>query len=219
MEECTFLATLEKTFTFSYHENAWSTFNCYSPHGGIIAQNITLLKEWAVVMGLVRDGEPYRFIGQEIPLISRTGRSGLVRYDIKSLPPELEALNLPEGSACLILHFDALIEQKGRNENITNLFSAASVRKLKRVIQKKHPGISVVIAESWLLDTIVNARFGFHLLPLREQGVPSNQGFWGQFIDQHGNIHKGRTKQFLETGIAPYQIRAGYLLADEFLAR
>lgn len=215
-----FLINLETRITESYLAWQWHTFppEHSTEAKRIIDRNMVELQQWAMTMGIVSmPEEQYQFIGDSITSIGRTKKAGLFRYDLKPLLPELGQLGLSKDAQCIVLHMNPLIEQKEINANIINLFSLRSFKKIINAVRKKYQTVQVIVAESWLLDTPIGTRLGFQLFPQKSELVPWNDGFWGQFIDQYGNIHTERVNHFLKTGKPPYQVRKGYILVKDIL--
>lgn len=85
-------------------------------------------------------------------------------------------------------------------------------------IVRNHPDIQAVAGTSWLLDTPLGKRFGFHTVP--EMKIKMNSfDTWNQFITEGGQIDKRRLQDFAETGKLPYKSTVGYMPIEEFLEK
>lgn len=148
-------------------------------------------------------------------------KAGLLEYEVVSLPIEdLEKYGINKDDECVKIHFAAFFKQKiNQDTKLSNVFLSDSFRKLAEEILKNHPNVKAIISESWLLDTPLAKKIGFHTYPSSNENVFHGSPFWGQFIDQNGQINEDRAREFLETGNPSHIVKSGYIPIDEFLAK
>ena len=143
--------------------------------------------------------------------------TGIVEFGIES-SPELESFGIGENDDRMSLHLDLLANQKETDATINNIFSGNSLSKIAIKIVDEFPQVKAVTARSWIMSTPIAKRIGF--TPVKVDSVidPSPQ-FWGQFIDENGNLNKKRAQKFLETGVPEFPIGAGYIKVEDFLSK
>jgi hypothetical protein len=107
-------------------------------------------------------------------------------------------------------------------ENPNNKITAESFKKslesLAEAIVDNYPQVSAVVGTSWLINTPLSKRLGFHELNI-DIKQPYSQGFWLQFIDKNGQINQERVAEFLASGKSEYDKKSGYIPVLEFLNR
>jgi len=151
----------------------------------------------------------------------RSGRAGIINFtsdigvDLKKMFSGTD-FGLKEDASYMSLHLESLFKQHfGKNDK--NIFSDDSLSKLAVKIVKEYPETEAIVGLSWVMDTPIAKRVGFHVykrFKYAEVGM-----FWGQFVDSKGQIDQGRVKKFLETGEAPYQIAVGAIKTEDFLKK
>lgn len=120
---------------------------------------------------------------------------------------------------CISVHFEPLVKQKSEEgKEVGGLFSeSSSLSKLAVEILEKKPSTRVLLGQSWLLDTPIATRIGFHVSePLPVDG---SLGLWYQFIDKDGNLKKDEIAQFFTTGKPRFYEREGYMFVEDFLKK
>lgn len=116
------------------------------------------------------------------------------------------------------IHFEDLFEQKKEDTTISNLFSADSLSKLAMGIVEKYPQVKGVAARSWLVDSVLGKRIGLTICNKLKK-VSGGLGFWGQFIDEKGEIKKEKIQKFIETGIPELYTSEGFIKTEDFLRK
>jgi len=143
----------------------------------------------------------------------------LKKHDENSfLARELSTHGLNPEDEYISLHLEPVAKQKSQDpEGVENLFSKNSLAKIAVDIVENDPATRAVVGESWLLDTPVGQRVGFHL----SERMPLNGslGTWYQFLDKEGNLKEDEVQTFFETGKPRFYERQGYLLTEEFLKK
>jgi hypothetical protein len=100
---------------------------------------------------------------------------------------------------------------------VSNIFSGQSLEKIACEIVDKYQYIKAIIGKSWLIDSPIGKRVGF--TKYDQDSTLRNGGFWGQFINEKGQINKERIKKFLETGEADYYVSMGFIKTEDFLRK
>ena len=147
---------------------------------------------------------------------SRRKSAGLIEYYLEMSRGDDPRTGTKEGEEYMSIHFAELYKQKKGDSAVANIFSSKSLEKLAEDMEK-NPNIKSVATMSWLLGSPVGERIGFHSFPIEPE--MRGKGFWGQFVNQNGEIDQARAKQFLETGKAPFEMREGYIPREEFLQK
>ena len=162
---------------------------------------------------------PENHTNQEFKEKREVSRVGLLRYEVRSGLRGLEGLAknvMNEEDECIMIHLDPLYKQQalGVTESLSESF-----QKLAEKITTEYPHIKAVIAESWIVDSSIGKRIGFHEFPSQFEDFYHGESFWGQFYDQNGEINQKRIDQFLNTGKAPFVVKGGYFTTNEFLGK
>lgn len=123
-----------------------------------------------------------------------------------------------EGDPLINIHFEDLFEQKKENPEVTNIFSIDSLSKLAVNIVEKYPQIKGIVAHSWLVDSAIGKKIGLTVY-YKLKVAPEGLEFWGQFIDEKGNIKKEKIQKFIGTGIPEYYTSDGYINTEDFLRK
>lgn len=145
-------------------------------------------------------------------------RSGLIHYNLIDDVAGLEKFKIDKTNKCISIHFKNLSKQKGEDESITNIFSGKSLSGLAVDILDKYPFVDGVVAHSWLVSSPIGKRIGFEVLKEDKQIYPDDR-FWGQFVNDKGEISKERIQKFLNTGIPDYYPNEGFISIEEFFKR
>ena len=144
-------------------------------------------------------------------------RVGLINFDL-SQTKELEDFGIDKNDECLNIHFRNLYSQKKENNEINNVFSGESFSKLAIEIIENHPEIKAIIGRSWLIGSPVGKRVGFQVI--REYDIAYHSGaFWGQFINENGELKKEKMQEFLNTGIPEFLPASGFIKIEDFLKK
>ena len=169
------------------------------------------------VDGLPKSESVEKFVGEH-------GQVGIIKYNVIDDPKMTEVFFkagvIAENSVCIEIHFAPIFMQKSKQENrrLAVLSIKSALKDLAALIKEKHPEAEAVIGESWLLDTSLAKKLGFTVLDNRSKPRSARgHGFWGQFIDENGNMREDKVQQLLETGTAEHDAKAGYILTEEFL--
>ncbi len=131
---------------------------------------------------------------------------------------ESEQVGIPKNSELLNIHFRPLAEQKENDDNVQNIFSKDSLSKIAVEIVEKQPFVKGVLGRSWIVSSPIGKRIGFSVVRIDNE-VSDAQDFWGQFIDEYGNINKERAKKFMETGKPEFPIAVGIIPVEDFLKK
>ncbi len=148
----------------------------------------------------------------------RDDQVGLIRYNTISHIEELVQYGFQSDDSYLGIHIEPIYKQK-KQEKVENIFSSNTMSKLAEKIVKDFPDIKAVVANSWILDTAIGKRLGFHMYEDSWKNFYHGDTFWGQFFDQDGQIKQNEVKVFLETGKSPFQVKSGFIPRDEFLKK
>jgi hypothetical protein len=143
-------------------------------------------------------------------------RSGLIHYNIIDNVEGLEKFKIDKNNKCISIHFKNLSKQKDENGSIANIFSGESLSGLAVDILEKYPYVDGVFAYSWLVSSPIGKRIGFETLK-EDRKIYSDDCFWGQFINEKGEINKERMKRFLDTGIPDFYPKEGFIEIKKFL--
>ena len=145
--------------------------------------------------------------------------AGLINYGVHKGVTDVPEADISAGDTLIQIHMSILAGQREESpEEVQNLFSKDSLKALAKSIQENAPNAKAVIAQSWLMSTPIAKRIGFTVLPAVTQ-LHTNLSFWGQFLDQHGQLDQKRVRQFLETGEPPFAERMGYMKTEDFLKK
>jgi hypothetical protein len=143
--------------------------------------------------------------------------AGLIGFEINThFNKLLTGSGISEDDDCLQIHFEELYKQKKGDEK--NLFSDNSLEKLAIKIIEEFPQTKAIVAQSWLMDTPIAKRIGFTVYN-KDFDVADGGMFWGQFIDNEGQIKKEEVLKFLETGQPKYKIAAAAIKVEDFLKK
>jgi len=147
--------------------------------------------------------------------------AGLIKYSLGSgAHNELDVFGIPKSANTISMHFDSLFKQKASQEtSVKNTFSGSSFALLAKDIVDKYPTVQAITADSWILDTSIAKRIGFHVYDRETNQMSTALSFWGQFINENGQINMKRVDQFLKTGEPPYKLCHGYIPTIEFLKK
>lgn len=136
---------------------------------------------------------------------------------------EFPAHGITKEDECMSIHLDPLSDSGSKQadsqsgEPKENLFSQNSFARLAETIVEKQPAVRAVVSRSWLFDTPIAARVGFHV----SEKLPIDGGFglWYQFIDKDGNIKRDEVEQFFKTGEPRFRERDAYILTEELVRK
>jgi len=143
---------------------------------------------------------------------------GLIHFNLHKIGNELTQFGINEGDDCFSIHFKNLIDQKKENNSVNNIFSGESLSKLAEYIIDKEPQVKAVIGRSWLVDSPIGKRIGFNIYK-KHKRIGNHSGFWGQFINEKGEINKERMQRFLNTGIPDFYVSEGFIKTEDFLKK
>jgi len=141
---------------------------------------------------------------------------GLIHFDVIE-NEKLSEFGIGPNESCLSIHLGDLCKQKENNQSVSNIFSGQSLEKIACEIVDKYQYIKAIIGKSWLIDSPIGKRVGF--TKYDQDSTLRNGGFWGQFINEKGQINKERIKKFLETGEADYYVSMGFIKTEDFLRK
>ena len=152
---------------------------------------------------------------RELPK-NKDEKVGLIHFNIVTTN-KLNEFGIADTDNCASIHFEDLFKQK-KNDPSLSLFSIReSFSKLALSIVEKHQDIQAVIARSWLVDS-AGSTMGFNVYKKHEK-VLDNEGFWGQFINEKGELNRERMKKFMETGKAEFYPAEGFIKTEDFLRK
>lgn len=152
---------------------------------------------------------------RELPK-NKDEKAGLIHFNIVTTN-QLSEFGIEDTDNCLSIHFEDLFKQK-KNDPSLSLFSIReSFSNIALSIVEKHPEIQAVVARSWLVDS-AGSTMGFHIYKKHEK-VLDNEGFWGQFINEKGELNKERMEKFMKTGKAEFYPAEGFIKTEDFLKR
>lgn len=120
------------------------------------------------------------------------------------------------GDTCISIHLEPLYKRTLQNGDVSVFFSR-SLENLAVQIITKYPEARAVIANSWIIDTPIAKRIGLKVFA--KEKYSNSLAFWGQFINDRGQIDEVRVKKFLETGIAPFEVANGAMAVEDFLRK
>lgn len=140
-----------------------------------------------------------------------------IEFDIKKVR-ELMDFTLNDVSDCLVIHFADLSEQKSKDKNVKNIFSSNSLSILAKRIVEEYSQVEVILGKSWLIDSPIGNKIGFNKYREYEK-VTGKMDFWGQFINENGQIDDKRIQEFLRTGIPKYKVAEGFIKTEDFLKK
>jgi hypothetical protein len=163
--------------------------------------------------------------GQKEKPKQEKNEAGLIDYNLKPIVNSefnvpkyvLEENNIDIHDYCVTLNMPALYQQKYNDENKKNIFSSGSLKLLAQDLVKNYPETRIVLGKSWLMNTVIGKRAGFHVY--QEGSRAFGEGFWGQFVDENGNLDKKRCDELYKNGIPPFRVSEGYMTIEEFLKK
>lgn len=152
--------------------------------------------------------------------------AGVLKYDVNELrrsrnidSEKLKKFGFSPFDASMEIHLDSLFDQKHKDDSVVNIFSKDSLAKTAEIIIEKYSEVRLLLANSWLVDNnAIRERIGFVAYDQVDCPV-NNPGFWGQFIDQNGNINEKRAKTFLDTGVPEFYLTKGFIKTEDFLKK
>jgi hypothetical protein len=143
---------------------------------------------------------------------------GLIHFNQTEAMNEYTKFGINEGDDCISIHFKDLIKQKNEDNTINNIFSGDSLSKLAVEIVNKYPQTKAILVQSWIVGSPIGKRIGFTETK-KINDVVQDTRFWGQFINDKGQINKERMQKFLNTGIPDYYITDGFIKTEDFLKK
>ena len=148
--------------------------------------------------------------------------AGIINFNIEMIEADSENWFKPFGSIAkrgdsfISIHLEPLYKQ-AQQSGSPDLSLSGSLGKLAVQIITKYPETKAVIADSWIVDTPIARRIGLTIYA--EKKYDRTLAFWGQFVNEKGQIDEARVKKFLETGQAPYCIATGAIMVEDFLKK
>lgn len=116
------------------------------------------------------------------------------------------------------IHLEELNQQKNKDGTIKNIYSGESLSKLAEKIISECPQVKAVVAESWIVDSPIGRRIGLEV-DSKSKDTSAGIGFWGQFINEKGEIKEEKINKFIETGIPDYYYTKGHIKVEDFLRK
>ena len=152
-------------------------------------------------------------------------QAGLINYGERmikesdyAVPKEvLEKYNIDKKDSCIIIHLKALFKQKFDNKNSNNIFSSGSLKTLAQQIVSDYPDVRLILGKSWLMETPIAKKVGFNVY--EKNSKLFGEGFWGQFVDQNGQLNEERANYLLENGRPPFKVSEAYIPVEDFLKK
>lgn len=145
-------------------------------------------------------------------------RVGLIHFNQTRAMNEYINFGINKGDVCISIHFKDLINQKNEDNTINNIFSGNSLSKLAVEIVDKYPQTKAILVQSWIVGSPIGKRIGFTEVK-KINDVVQDTRFWGQFINDKGQINKERMQKFLNSGIPDYYITDGFIKTEDFLKK
>ncbi len=142
--------------------------------------------------------------------------AGIFHYGIYKGSKTLEKYGITPDDTFVEVHIEALAEQDTATAAGSRISLKDSLAELAKSIHEHAPGAKLLIAKSWLMDTPLAGRLGFTVDP-EPLPVGQTMGFWGQFVQQDGEINRKRSEQFMQTGVAEYNTLYGYMSVEDLL--
>ena len=150
----------------------------------------------------------------------KSQHAGIIRYKVFSFGDRLKDFGFSDADQCAVVHFDSFFKQKSHDQDTVSITSLSkSFELLAQQLHQNYPEVKAIYGESWLMDSPFGAKSGFHAFSNANSGIMYGTAFWGQFIDQHGNMKEDAVKEFLQTGKPRFSVKAGYIPIDEFYAK
>lgn len=149
----------------------------------------------------------------------RPGKEKLGLIDFNLLETdEFKNFGIDEMDTCLEIHFEDLFSQKQKNNEINNIFSKESLSQLAIDIVEEYTETKFIVGRSWLIGSPIGRRIGFDTF--YNDKVAYNSGrFWGQFINENGQIKKEKIQKFLDTGVPEFLPSVGFIKVEDFLKK
>ncbi|MFA6074192.1 MAG: hypothetical protein WC758_08800 [Candidatus Woesearchaeota archaeon] len=152
----------------------------------------------------------------------KENRCGLINFDFIKIgnPKNLEKLKtfgLDSNDNYINIHFKNLFEQKQKDPNSKAPSLSESLNLLAEKIVDEYPQTKAIIGRSWMMDSVIVEKLKFKVFDRHDNSVYTNGSFWGQFIDQNGNIKKDEMDKFLNTGEAKFYLAEGIMMVNDFL--
>lgn len=144
-------------------------------------------------------------------------RAGLIHFNMTRGVDDLSEYGINKGDSCISIHFKDLVDQKNKDDSVSNIFSNESLSALAVQIVEKFPETKAIIAHSWIVGSPIGKRMKFTVVKEHKE-VVSDSRFWGQFVDDKGKIKEDMIQEFLRTGIPKYLITDGFIKTEDFLA-
>jgi hypothetical protein len=137
---------------------------------------------------------------------------GLLKYEEPSPTPAFKAMGLQQYDEVIQVH----IEEKYKHPD--SKFNSRELAKSMQVLAKKiiveYPQTKAVTGWSWLMDSVMGSKLGFHTFLAKMQ---YGMSFWMQFVDTKGQINQERLQKFFNTGVPDYRVKGGWIPTEEFL--
>ena len=141
-------------------------------------------------------------------------KAGLIDYDVTDSIDTVEEFGISTMDEVAGIHFEKMYKQEGKLsfESLKESFEKLAVE-----IVEKHPEARAVAGASWLLDTPIAKRYGFHIY--KKVKKLNYNSIWLQFIDKDGQINRGRLDEFLKTGEIKHSEAYGIIPVEEYLKK
>lgn len=110
---------------------------------------------------------------------------------------EFKNFGIDEMDTCLEIHFEDLFSQKQKIMRLPIFFSQKSLypQLAVDIVAKEYTEAKFIVGRSWLVGSPIGKRIGFDTF--YNDYVSYNSGrFWGQFINENGQIKKEKYKSF-----------------------
>ncbi|KKP43557.1 MAG: hypothetical protein UR46_C0019G0005 [Parcubacteria group bacterium GW2011_GWA1_33_6] len=148
----------------------------------------------------------------------KQSKAGILEYNVIKGLSDLGEFGIGPEDECIKIHLDPFFKQEELAGG-SNIFFRNYFQILAHFFSKNHPNAKAIVAESWLLGSPIAKRIGFHTYPSLNENTFHGDTFWGQFLDQQGQIKEKKIREFLDTGKPPFVVKSGYILIGEFLKR
>lgn len=111
-----------------------------------------------------------------------------------------------------------VFKKNNENEYIKNIFSSDSLSVLASRIVDEYPDVKAILGTSWIVGSPIGKRIGFNVIDVKKD-LKRNDGFWGQFINEKGDLNKDRMNRFLENGVPDFYVSTGFIKVEDFLKK
>ncbi len=150
-------------------------------------------------------------------------KSGFLSYTIANDIKGLEGIKdfgMSKGDQYMLIHIPILKTSSASSDDSFTFFPERMFRPIAQDLNEKYPDSKGVVAVSWIVDSPIGKRIGFHEFRGEKfEDYFHGDAFWGQFFDQNGVLNQKRFSDFLKTGKPSFTVKGGFLSKQEFLSK